>query len=434
MNDRYSKPAEPRLESSLFVTQQSGSSLFLAVMMILFSSVDQVFRNRITIESVLETGEGTPLRQIVYVSVFLLVAIHVGRFADRARLRAAFPATLFVLFLWCALSLGWSPVPGIGGRRLILTGLVAATVLFLAQTLRPEHLIAQCYRVVVALALISLAGALLIPELAIHQPGDPEISIIGEWRGLFYHKNIFGAVMALGLILSGHFLGQRRSLGRWAAFGLMAVLLWLSGSKTSLGMAVLALVVMAVIARAQRRVGGGMVLVALLLILTSLCLAVVLAATLEGAAPFAISDEFFTGRGLIWRSLLQLAEGHRWLGLGYQSVFQVGQDSALAQLSSVRYLVTVPHAHSTYIEMLVSIGIIGLSLFVLAIIAAPIRALVRMHPDHAPLRPVLMAILFFVWTHGLLEVGLLDRDRTSWVIFLVAYGAARAARFPRTSP
>jgi O-antigen ligase len=135
----------------------------------------------------------------------------------------------------------------------------------------------------------------------------------------------------------------------------------------------------------------------------------------------------FTGRGFIWDMLLEAVKKKSLGGIGYQSVFQVGNAGALVGMTRNSFYDTLAHAHNAYLEIYVSIGLIGLLLALLVIVVLPIRQVYRMGPQFSDLRPVLFTILAFVYMHDILESGLLDRDRPTWLMLLMVYGIARAA-------
>lgn len=398
------------------------------VFLILTLNVDAGFRTRAAIESIGETGEGGLMRQLVYASIMLLSVSLLVKRQSLNSLIALFPLSMLTLFTWALITLFWSPVPAIGGRRLILTMMTAVTVFSLAAIQPPAVLLHRFRQVVVTLALASLALVIVAPELAIHQPDDPEVSIIGDWRGVFYHKNIFGSVLAPAVLITFHeLLTHRDRTRRRLTLTLMFLLgmLWMSGSKTSFGLATILMLFHWLLLHASRRRGGLLVLGALIYFAFMLAgSAIVLWLNTPGNHTL-IDDGSFTGRGLIWYSMFKLLEGRELFGIGFQSVFQVGLDSPLMVIFDSRFFLTLSHAHSAYIEMIVSMGWIGLAIFIFAFIFAPIARIFQVKKDDFQSNLIALSIILLTLLHGLLEAGLLDRDRTMWVVFLLGYGVLR---------
>lgn len=394
---------------------------------LLFLRVNGSLQPRVALESVLETGEGTALRQGVYLAVFCSVVLLALRATPLSRWRGLFSLSLLALFAWAGLSVTWAVEPPIAARRYILTLVIAMTVLLLTTFGSPLQVLGRLRQGIVALAIASLAAAVLVPDLAIHQPGDREATIVGDWRGVFYHKNIFGSVLAPGLILVVHQLcapGGRSRGALWAEAALLLFLLVMSGSKTSLatGLAASFFIWRGMIF--TRRRGGFESLFFGLFVCVLALTALALLYLAQSTTP-ALSPDSFTGRGLIWATLLSLAQEQVWSGFGFQSVFQLGWASPLARNSDLAFLAILPHAHNVLLEMLVSIGLIGLALFVAAIVVVPSRCFLMATSAHGNARFACIGLILFTWLHGLLEVGLLDRDRPDWIVFLFAYGVLR---------
>ncbi len=398
------------------------------ILLILLTNVDRAFQMRVAIESLADTGDGSPIRQIAYLLAMVCAAGLVVRQFSFGGLVRLFPTSLILLFLWAATTLLWSPVPDIGTRRLALTAVTTTTIFCLASLQSPAELLRRFRQVAVALALVSLLLVFVAPELAVHQPNDPERAVIGDWRGVFYHKNIFGSILAPAALIAFYERLTRPYPARGQAsltLLFLIFMLFMSGSKTSIGLGILMMGLLWTMHQLRRRPGAlalfgfASYLAALVTVTT-----VILWMTLSGTAT-VVEEDSFTGRGLLWNSLLRLAEGHLTFGLGYQSVFQTGLDSPLATMFSERYLLTVAHAHSAYLEALITIGWIGLALWVVALVILPFTRLLRLPSDTPHPRLLILVLMLLAWLHGLLESGLFDRDRIMWIVFLLAYGALR---------
>lgn len=406
-----------------------GVSVFSwLVFVTLLLNVDAGFKVRVAIENLGETGEGSLVRQLVYVGLMLWsVCLLVWR-RSLTGLIALFPLPMLALFTWAAITLSWSPVPAIGARRLILTVMTAVTVFSLAALQPPDDLLRRFRQVVVALALVSLGLVVSAPGLAIHQPGDPEVLVVGDWRGVFYHKNIFGSVLAPAVLITFHewLTCRGRARSRLTLTLLLLVgMLWMTGSKTAFGLAAMLMLMHSLMLAASTR-RGGLVLLGALAYFGVLLGGVLFVLWLNQPGTHNLLDDgAFTGRGLIWYSMFKMLEGHELFGLGVQSVFQIGLDSPLTRIFDSRFLLTLPHAHNAYLEMIVSIGWIGFAIFMLAVILNPIWRVLRLSAEHIETGLIALTLLILTWLHGLLEAGLFDRDRVMWVIFLLGFGALR---------
>lgn len=396
---------------------------------LLIINVNRALLPRSAIESITETGAGDVVRQVVYLGIFFLSSVLYFRTASFSKTLQLIPKPLLALIVWAAITIAWSPVPDIAFRRLILTILVALIIFQLTCLAQPVLIITRLRQIIMLLSILSFIVVLIIPALGIHQPGDPESEIIGDWRGIFYHKNILGSVIAPGIIMTLYAAntttGSQRIIYTMQVI-FLSYLLYMSGSKTSFGVTIVTCLSLIILIR-MARFGNGIRVIFLSSVFLSSILTVVLIYYLS-ISNFSniLTDESFTGRGLIWTQLLTIAENHFWTGLGFQSIFQVGLATQLGNVfGGSLFLETLSHAHNLYIEMFISIGCVGLILFIISVIIYPAIEVAKASGSDGNIRLLCFSLMLFTWLHGLLEIGIFDRDKIDWIIFLVAYGVLR---------
>ena len=362
-------------------------------------------------------------KQLLYIAFFLALSLPAMRTAWRTQ---AIPIPFLLLLGFGALSLGWSAVPDVGGRRLAVTAMVAVAILLAVSQMRPKAVIDLLRWVTLALALATLASGMIWPEVAIHQAGDPEPSIVGAWRGIFFHKNLAGAVIGLGLVLAIEALvRERRLLTGGAGVAVAALALYLTGSRTSQVSALAAVVVLLAFLAANaltERNATRAVLLKAAVVAASLPL-LVLAWFATDLQSYLLDPEAFTGRGQLWGLIGQLVAQRPWLGHGYESVFQVGGPNALSQLSSLEWIRHVPHSHNGLLDLLVTVGVVGLALYLWALVVDPWRRLARLP---AALRetwqPLVAALMTYALTHSLMEGKMFSADSVEWAVLVLTLG------------
>lgn len=376
------------------------------------------------IKASLEVGmRGDIVKQVGYLALFIAALLPAIIYRS-SRLKSAIPVAFSVFFFWCSITLFWSPVPDIAARRLTLTVIIMAAIFIATANLPPKLSIKITTNTLNALVLASLFACIAVPSLAIHQPGDPESGIIGDWRGIFYHKNIFGSVAAISALLNVYALKQNNRLFTWLFLLLSALALWMSGSKTSLGVGIASMVVMILTWRIERSRYKTAWMQAMLI--TSPLAVAGITWWFSGPGLQLLSDpEALTGRGRIWQMMAQLIADRPLGGIGYQSVFQIGYEGVMMDLNGKLFFQTLPHAHNGYLEITVSTGFIGLALFLWAFTLAffgPLRRLQRMGPLETPL---VVGIVAFAMIQALTESGIADRDRPVWMLLILALGILR---------
>ena len=99
-----------------------------------------------------------------------------------------------------------------------------------------------------------------------------------------------------------------------------------------------------------------------------------------------------TGRTEIWHAVLKLSELHPWTGYGYgSSVFVLPQHER-----QVGFLTS--HAHNLILQLLLTTGWVGVTLFVLSVLGVGLRAV-------ATGDKVVLAMLAFVLLNGITEAS-----------------------------
>ena len=393
--------------------QREGWSIVLFVLFVVatFTSLNPL-AERQTLSSYLDTGSGDVVRQLCY------LALLAGAFVvARGQVLRNIPKPIIVLFAWFALTLLWSPVPDIAVRRLILTIVIAMTAFALTECMSLERMIRLLCQITAIMMILSLVAAVLLPVRAIHQLGDPESSVIGDLRGIFYHKNTLGGIAAISILLSIHAVRTRafKDWQGWGMLGAACLCLYLSNSKTSLGLTL---------------ASAGMYFFWIkfktgrhLVWLAPAVLLVVGSALSDDVARLINDPKALTGRGLIWQMTIGVFLDHPIGGLGYQSIFQTGDASAFAQLTNDRFLSTLSHAHNSYLEILASTGGVGLILLLWALVGGTFKAFPKLRLPRE-LEALLTSIAIFIFLQSLTESGLADRDRPVWVVLMLVIGSA----------
>jgi len=111
------------------------------------------------------------------------------------------------------------------------------------------------------------------------------------------------------------------------------------------------------------------------------------------------NPEAFTGRAAIWDLMLQAIEDNFWLGLGYGSVWFVGDDMLLTDYAFgwVDWVFTMTQGHNGYLDTVLSIGIVGLLMTLWIMFIKPMYMIISETKDR-DYRPLLLMFLFFLFS------------------------------------
>jgi len=347
----------------------------------------------------------TPIRYLLPVIIFIRLLARYK--ATSKTLQSAPFLALFHLIVFA--SFFWSVNPEItitSLRSQYIQGIMIA--LFLATRFSMAQ---QIYLVSVGLglgAMISLAYVFVFPSIGIHQ----DMVHSGSWRGIFYHKNYFSSVMALG---GASFLTQLIDAGqrRWwqyAGLTLCVFLNLMSNSKTG---QVLLVTIFAVIFLYRRYRWRGMktVLVLYVFVVTAASAIVLLLATWDQFFIAIGRDPTLTGRTLIWDILRETyIPAKPFLGYGRDAFWE-------SRLFSGLYFVPT-HSHNGWYDMILDVGLVGLAVFLISAVRAWIRVLRLAYGAQRGTYLWPLAFFTVMFINNMTESLMLYQINILWVIYL----------------
>ena len=370
-------------------------------------------------------GEGDLIRQICYLIVFFTIGV-IAIQREGLRTLDAMPVMLAALLVWCALSALWSPEPDVTIRRVGLEVVVVLSVVLGINNLGVE----RCLRILrLVLALVLIVNWISIPILpqAVHLPNETDPSIVGDWRGLYFHKNITGAVCAVSAMLFLYYAIRDKSRADWLLLAATIGFLIMTRSKSSMGLLPLAVGAGAIYYWAWRRPLDRAIISIVALLFAALAATLILL-NYDAIAHILADPQEFTGRTAIWQAEAGFIRDHPWLGSGFGSFADTGALSPLHDYVSASWVDAVSHGHNGYLQLTVTLGFVGLALGLIAVILTPAAAFWRIDDMDRLLKAFLFSLFVFFVFHNLTESDFLESDGASWVVFLMMMAALRDYR------
>ncbi|HEY3636579.1 MAG TPA: O-antigen ligase family protein [Rhizomicrobium sp.] len=368
------------------------------------------------------TGAGDALRQAAYIGSFLLVAFAAIR-ANGYRALLCLAPLMTALLCWCALSAAWSASPDVVFRRAILEIIIVMSAMMSVATLGMERSLALMRMVLGAVLIINWISIPLVHN-AVHLPGETDPGLVGDWRGLYFHKNIAGSVSAITAILFFFQALKNRPLLNGAfcigaiGFTVMTV------SKSSIGLLPVAVAAGCLYAAIWRR-GIDRAIAGIVLLLALLAMGVAVSTHWHDIQHALNDPTELTGRTAIWLGEIGFIRDHLWLGAGFGSFADTGAASLLHAYVADKWVQNISHGHNAYLQLLVTIGLPGFLLAMLVFVLLPARAFWRFDPIQAGTKAVLVAIFVFMVLHNFLESDFLEGDDPAWVAFLLMLAMLR---------
>lgn len=369
-----------------------------------------------------EIMNGNPLDAAVlgFLLALALLVLLRRRRQTAAVLRWMWPVVAY--FGYCLLSIGWSNIPDVAGKRWVKSlgdlamALVVATEPDIAAALR---------------RLMSRAGIWLLPASILTIRYFPQIGrgfdVDGNPSnvGLTLNKNALGAIaflfttaalwQVLSLSRSADGGRCRRFLAQFVIFLSGAYLLHTAHSATSVAAALFAgILLLAFSLPALRKPAAVHGLVALIIV--SGLFAFALGA--EGNVTHDLGRQSnLTGRVFIWKAVLAQAAEHPLLGVGFESFWTGSND--LRVLERLPTGMIANESHDGYIEVYAELGVAGLGLMVWLLATGYHRAASAMASD-AGVGRLLVALVAALAIYNITEAGFRMLDPV-WTLLLLCF-------------
>ena len=419
--------AHPATERSLLATLA-----YITFLLLIFVGLD-AFSPPAAVSrfgGVQEASGGDFLRQICFLLTAGCIVLTAWQRFGLGLLRAL-PVSMLLLG-WCLASALWSPDAGVVVRRAGLQVLIVFSALLSVETVGARRAF-DIWRVV--LAIVLLVNFVSIPLIGAARHGGDEIdtALIGNWRGLYGHKNIAGAVCAMTVIV---FLFSRTGWRNWIGIGVAlaaGVFLAMTHSNSSMGFLVLALLAGLFYHLSWRDgLSRAILIVATAILLLALAAMAVLDA--EALTRLLQDPDEFTGRSAIWAAELAYIRDHPLLGSGFGTFTDTKGLSPLHGYVSGSWVAAVSHGHNGYLQLLVTIGGIGFVLTMVAVVLRPFQRFWALDDDGNAFKPILFALFVFMVLHNIMESDFLEGGG-AWVVLLLVMAAldSMARQAPRST-
>ena len=235
----------------------------------------------------------------------------------------------------------------------------------LAQYYSLEQINTGLYWTFLFLCLSSIFYVFFIPSLGLMSAGEgfEYTGLVGENQGVFKHKNIFGGFAAISLAFSVVFY-EGSKLSRAIILTSSLVCLFLASSSTKIFALAFAFAFyygFIFSAKVMKSTRNG---VALFFTSFSVIIAIFLVSNLiVYFIELAGKDLTFTGRTVIWEHALSLIKEKYLIGYGVSSIWSTD----LGYIPEIHFFIP-SHSHNSFIEILLMVGILGLSLMMLFIL------------------------------------------------------------------
>jgi exopolysaccharide production protein ExoQ len=314
-----------------------------------------------------------------------------------------------LLCLWAIASSLWSADAAESFRRGLGLAGTSMAGLYIGLRYGPKQQLRIIASVIGVGAVASLLVCLLLPGIGLNP--------FGCWVGVYLIKNTMGRVMALGalcfvlLALSE----RRRRVVRFAFFLFCCVLLVLSQSATGLVVTLLILAMLLPL-RKLLYLGPKRLLAAAFVLGPFLAVGTIWAAENWEEIVFALGrSSSLSGRIPLWQLVWGEITQRPVLGYGFTAFWTSWEGQRVSQ--TVAWDVAVPHAHNSFLEVWLGLGIIGLVMMLINLTRNFGMALRVARGSHGIERSWPLLLLIFTVLYSVTENTLLTVNSLPWLAY-----------------
>jgi exopolysaccharide production protein ExoQ len=358
--------------------------------------------------------DGDPRTQILLAVVYVVVAILAAlRLRDTVQGLSRNPALTCLVLLACVSPL-WAESPDLVFRRALglvgasLFGIVLAAYYPLEEQL---EILRWAFRLGATATLLLF---LVSPSRALSAPGGG-----GGIRGVYPHKNILGAAMALAFLVEWY-LREHQSWAkilRLLSLCAYGSLLIASDSMTSIVTAIAALGTVWTFRTLHTRFQ-----------IPAWALGLFLTVGIGAAALMGISaadvmgllgrSSDLTGRTELWSAVFESILEKPLLGFGFSGFWKGASSSSDNVQGQIGWAPT--YSHDGYLEITLSLGLVGLLLVIWLLVILFKRSWRRAEEGDSALDAWPLAVFFFVVIHNITECTIAWQNCLEWSICVAA--------------
>ncbi len=402
------------LETDFEIMERRLSWLYFGFLLLILIGTAPPPRNLLSAEN--KTIASTALIKPAVYSLFFLVLMAIVPLRRIIGSLFEMPASLLLFILWAAMSMSWAISPASTFVRLAFT-LIVVIILHVSLTFcQPELIFKRTLQALIVVVFLNYLYLWIFPEYGIHGPesgGAKEV--IGNWKGLHFHKNFAGPVSAItSLVLICYSLAKKKLSTLFLAI-LPLIFLMNTQAKTAIMLFPITLVMSFVISR--MRIAGVVFFALAGFMLVTFSISYF--SSMEDFLLATVGDPTLTGRTFIWEGLLMYIQENPVLGAGFGSFWAIGSEAPMLNTAVNEWIKAAFQGHNGFLDILVTVGIPGLFFALLFVVWTPLRVAV----SHQEGKNNIKMFFLSLWIYGLflnfVESALFQTSSLIWVFLLL---------------
>ena len=377
------------------------------------------------------------IKQFIFYLIYIISFVLLARRSKSTKISAIISQNIYIILLvgLAFLSTIWSDLPELTISRSIALAGTTIFGIYLANRYTPKEKLVLLKHTFAIIILLSIVFAIAIPQYGLM---GSEVHA-GAWRGIYTHKNEFARIIALGGVI---FMMQprqdklsikTRSIGKLQqsvlstirsnnlldrlfailCLGLSILLIVLSNSSGGIVILVNLTIAYGIFKISQLRSSQRFITMLGVLVLFATYAAIVIPNP-ESIFTSVGKSSDLTGRGDIWKILVEMLSDRPLLGFGYGAFWEKhGATVALAAAWET------PHAHNGFVDLALGIGYLGLALFAFSYFNIFVKCWARFRDANSDENIYPMIILIYIVLSNISESGLFSYNYIYWLLYVM---------------
>lgn len=357
---------------------------------------------------------------LAFYATYAIAILAVFLFWKRFLSLLVYELPLFIIVVLGYFSSYWSIAPSVSVRRSIVLAVCTCLGMLIGMKFTYKQIIILLSNVLAIISVLSLLSTVTIPSYAWWT--DPNTGM-QRLQGVLGHPNHLGSSMALAVVLWLLRTFDETGANRYVSllFIVLSLLcLELSGSVASI-FNMLALTISLISYKLIHKTGRFAVLTILVLLPVFLFLGFVFIYNFVAIVEFFGRDPSLTGRVPLWNQLIQLlfqSSDRLWLGYGLDAFWNPSINDDLREVwLAINW--KAPYAHNGFIEIFLSLGLLGFTLFLISFVNN-LRRVTNSFGRFGSYSMVLPTVILSYILIANMTEGIIVSGSISWLLYVIA--------------
>ncbi|MGF1512403.1 MAG: O-antigen ligase family protein [Elainellaceae cyanobacterium] len=318
---------------------------------------------------------------------------------------------ILLLILLAGISILWSEVPILTFHN--FRGMLRLAAYGIYFSMR-HSLASQLNFFSIAFGISAISGVIISAVIPISDAVD-------GWRGSFPHKNDAARVMILSILTQLAIFKDKnlkRKIFNYVSIIMSFILLIFAKSSTALVVLLIMALIFPFTKLMRQRYRLRVVITTALIFALTLGSFVVARTYVYIITEILGEDLTLNGRTDLWLPLIERVQEKFWLGFGYNA-FWITEFDWVASTKKYGADWTPTHAHSGFLDLTLSLGIIGLFLFTISFVRALIKSVDLIITSRGSKSIWILQFLVFVFIYNLnITQSILSPENIVWMIYI----------------